>query len=529
VTLNRTLYGLLTLSLLTSAIGCDGFKAFNAVGVKDSSSSASALPLGSTMVRRLNRREYNFAVRDLLHTTATPGDALPADDRKDYFDTVDSALRFYQAHSDRLVDAAQTLADNADLTQLVTCDITTVGCVTSFIDTFSKQAFRTTAAPWEADQLTKLIDLYKLGKASVNADRGVRLIIQTVLTDARFLYKMDTPAADGKALSGDSIASRLSFFLWSSIPDATLLAKASQLTDPSVLASEVTRMLNDPKASAFVQTFVGEWLDIDKLTLIEKDPTMYPAFKSAQLRADLQTETQMMIRAFIDENRPVSELLSADFTFLNQNLATFYGISGVSGTTFRKVGIPSGLGRAGILTHGSVLAASSGPLNTSPVKRGKTVLDRVLCSAPPPPPAGAGIFAMDLSNLSKRDRFARHAAAPACASCHTIMEPIGFGLENFDITGQYRVTDERGDAVDSSGKLVDGTPFSNQMQLVRILSGKPQVVNCVLKNLATYGLNRSVTSGDIDRVGLVAKDTLAQGLGFRDMLIRLVSDQIFLK
>jgi hypothetical protein len=303
------------------------------------------------------------------------------------------------------------------------------------------------------------------------------------------------------------------------------MAQADRLGDPQVLGAQAARLAADPKAN-LETAFVGQWLDVAKLGTVQKDPMLYPAFTDAQLRADLGTETQLFVRGLMDQNAPVAALLTADSSFLNERLAGFYGVTGVSGASFRKTPLPGQ--RSGILTQGSVLAVNSGPLNTSPVKRGKMVLERILCAPPAPPPAGVPpLPPLDAGTLTKRELFAQHSQNPVCASCHKAMEPLGFAFERFDVTGRSRTLDEHGDPVDTSGQLTDGTTFGDAVELDQVLAVRPQVTSCLVKNLAVYGLDRALDATDRARVAAIAQDVEDRQLGLKDLLVRVASDPLF--
>jgi hypothetical protein len=315
--------------------------------------------------------------------------------------------------------------------------------------------------------------------------------------------EFDPPgAAPGTAyrISDVELASRLSFFLWSSIPDDELLtvAESGKLHDPAVLQAQVKRLLADPRSKSLVTNFAGQWLFLRNIARIQPDPAAFPAFDE-NLRAALVQETEMLIESTVHDDRDVADLLDTDYTFLNQRLAEHYGIPGIYGTEFRRVAITDPR-RRGLLGQASILAVTSYPNRTAPTIRGKWVLEQLLGSPPPPPPPNVPSLKDDATTrtLTMRQRMEQHRENPNCAVCHTRMDPLGFSLENFDGLGRWRDSIAAGTGpIDASGVLPDGTQFDGPEGLRKVLlSKKDQFVETFTERLMTYALGRGVEEYD---------------------------------
>jgi mono/diheme cytochrome c family protein len=292
-----------------------------------------------------------------------------------------------------------------------------------------------------------------------------------------------------------AMASRLSYFLWNSMPDDELLALAREgrLTDEAVLRAQTQRMLKDPKSQAFIDSFFGQWLGLRKLDGVQVDSRTFPKF-SSKMKIQMKQETENFVTSIVREDRSLQELLTAKYTFINDDLARLYGIDGVEGGLFKRVDLAD-VPRSGLLTHASVLTLSSYPTRTSPPKRGSWVLENILGDKPPDPPPG--VSALDSTqqsnpNLSLRQQLELHRTDQTCASCHRVMDSIGFGLENYNAIGEWRV-DDQGKAIDPSGTLPGGEAFSNSMELLKILSGREEeFAKCMTEKMLTYGLGRGM-------------------------------------
>lgn len=397
---------------------------------------------------------------------------------------------------------------------------------------FATKAYRRPVRVDEVDRLMKLFDLTVRGGESF--ERGMQLGVEAVLTSPNFLFLVEADANPkaNRVVNDYELASRLSYFLWSSMPDGELMTLAAQgkLHNPATLSHETKRMLLDPKATSLADNFAGQWLQIRNLNTVAPDQDQFKDFND-QLRQSMASETKMFFMNVVRQDRPILDFIVGDYTFLNEPLAKHYGITGVSGNEFRKVNLGPGT-RAGILTQASVLTVTSNPTRTSPTKRGKWILENILGTPPPPPPPGVG----DLGDEKKinsaktlRKLMEQHRNKPMCASCHSRMDPLGFGLENFDAVGEWR--DKEGDTpIDSSGTLPDGRIFKGPAQLRQILmANKDGFARCLSEKLLTYALGRGVESFDKCAVDAIVKQTIAGNYKFSKLVTAIVTSDPFLK
>ena len=381
-------------------------------------------------------------------------------------------------------------------------DVEEQACAEKIISNLAHRAYR---RPATADDLQQLLALYRHGAESGGFEAGVRLALQKILVSPEFIFRMefDPPnAAPGSVyrISDVELASRLSFFLWSSIPDDELLAVAERggLSDPSVLEGQVRRMLADPRSRALVTNFAGQWLFLRNIARIQPDPAAFPSFDE-NLRQAMGQETELLIESTLREDRSVVDLLTTDYTFVNQRLAAHYGIEGVYGSEFRRVAITDPK-RKGLLGQASILAVTSYPNRTAPTIRGKWVLEQLLGMPPPPPPPNVPTLKEDASTrtLTMRQRMEQHRANPNCAVCHRVMDPLGFSLENFDGLGRWRDSTGPGTGpINSAGVLPDGTQFDGPEGLRNVLLSKKDLfVETFAERLLTYALGRGVEEYD---------------------------------
>ena len=384
-------------------------------------------------------------------------------------------------------------------------------CAREILSALAGRAYR---RPVTAGEIDTLAAFYRAGRREADFDAGIQFALERLLVDPSFLFRVerDPPgAAPGSvyALSGLELASRLSFFLWSSIPDAELLDAAVRgaLDDPLVLERQVRRMLADPRAQALVDSFFGQWLQLRDLRNVTPNATLFPGFDD-NLRDALMRETALFLASQLRDDRSVLELLSADYSFLNERLARHYGIPNIHGNRFRRVtfGSPE---RGGLLGQGSLLTVTSYPNRTSPVVRGQWVLDTLLGAPPPPPPPdvpslperGAGG-----RPLSGRERLEQHRENPVCATCHAQMDPLGFALENFDAVGAWRTSDA-GSPIDASGAMPGGASFRGVAGLrTTLLDHRDQFVDTVIARLLSYALGRPVEHHDLPAIRKVRRD-----------------------
>jgi Protein of unknown function (DUF1592)/Protein of unknown function (DUF1588)/Protein of unknown function (DUF1587)/Protein of unknown function (DUF1585)/Protein of unknown function (DUF1595) len=418
--------------------------------------------------------------------------------------------------------------EKASRARILVCDPKTGAvCVQKILSTLARRAYRRPVTRAEVAALMKFVEMAKADGQST--EEGLVVAIQAMLVSPHFLFHIehDPNPTDPTAVhrvSDVELASRLSYFLWNSMPDDELLslAERKQLSSPPVLDAQVTRMLADPKASALAENFAGQWLEIRNLNSIKPDPQKFPAW-GPELRDALRTETQMFFENILRDNRPISEFLNARYTYLNEFLAKYYGIDGVTGPEFRRVDLTTDQ-RGGVLGQGSVLAVSSYPTRTSVVIRGKYILQNILGTPPPPPPPN--VPALDESAVgtaaSLRQQMEKHRSNPVCASCHSRMDPLGFGLENYDAIGRWR-TEDGNFPVDSSGTLPTGQSFSTPAEMREILSGMlPEFARCLTEKMLTYSLGRGLQRYDRPTVRAITKDLAASGYGFETLVREVV-------
>ena len=389
-------------------------------------------------------------------------------------------------------------------------------CARKILSTLGRRAYR---RPFSDADVKPLMVFYAAArKEGGSFDNGIEMALRAMLVSPDFLFRVErdpVAAAPGSVhrVNDYELASRLSFFLWSSIPDDELLKLAEQgkLKDEKVVGQQVARMLDDPKSKAFGSNFAGQYLYLRNLASMKPDPDEYPEY-DANLRRSFQTETEMFFNSMVRDNRPVTELLDAKYTFVNQRLAEFYGIPDVYGPQFRRVELTDP-NRGGVLGQGSLLTVTSYPNRTSVVQRGKWVLENLLGTPPPPPPPN--IPSLDphgkSGKLSMRQAMEAHRANPVCASCHSRMDPIGFALENFDGVGEWRDKDN-GLPIDASGKLPDGTKFNGAAGLKQLLltQHRDEFITTFTEKLLTYALGRGLESYDRPAVRAIMRDAAKQ-------------------
>jgi len=406
-------------------------------------------------------------------------------------------------------------------------------CAKKILSNLAHRAYRRPVRP---DDVTQLLALYKTGAQNGGFESGVRLALQKILVSPDFLFRaeVDPPgAAPGTVYKiGDiELASRLSFFLWSSIPDDQLLALAEsgRLSNPSVLQGQVKRMLADPRSQALVKNFAGQWLYLRNIARISPDQTTFPTFDD-NLRDALAKETELLIESQVREDRSVTDLLTTDYTFLNQRLAEHYGIKGIYGSEFRRVKLEDP-NRYGLLGQASILAVTSYPNRTAPTIRGKWVLEQLLGSPPPPPPPNVPSLKDDATaqKLTMRERMEQHRANPTCAVCHRLMDPLGFALENFDGLGTWRVSTGIGTGpIDSSGTLPDGTPFNGPAGLRDVLMKKKDMfVENFTERLMTYALGRGVEEYDYGALRKISREAAADNQKWSSVILGIVQSTPF--
>lgn len=397
----------------------------------------------------------------------------------------------------------------------------------------ASRAFR---RPATQDEVKRLVALAaKVRTDGGTYDESIQVALQAILVSPHFLFKVEQPAnpdASGKypTLTQYELATRISYFLWSSMPDdeVLLLAHQGKLRDPKILRGKVGRMMQDPRINRFVDNFASQWLELRSLVDSMPDKRQFREFDD-EIRDLMRRETLTFFAAVVRGNLPVTQLLEADFTYLNEKLAKYYGIRDVEGPAFRKVSL-EGTGRGGLLTHGSVLTVTSNPSRTSPVKRGKWILDNLLNM--PPPPAPPDIPELEKAKLvgTLRQRMEQHRTNPACAACHNMMDPLGFALENYDAVGRYRKRDG-GTDIDAAGRMPDGTEFVGADGLRRVLATqrRDQFVKALIEKMMTYAIGRGVEYYDKCAVDKILSDSRANDFRFAYILAGIIESDPFQK
>ncbi len=411
---------------------------------------------------------------------------------------------------------------------LVCTELDDRDCQTTILSGFANRAWRRPTEAAEIDQLLELVDLAI--EEGDTAEDGLELALQQILVSPHFLYRVeidpDPTSATPHPLTDWELATRLSYFLWSSMPDAELFAaaEAGELSDPAELDRHARRMLDDPKAVALTDNFAGQWLFTRALGDQDPDYQIFPEYDDA-LEEAMRAETRRYFQEFLGEDLPMNQFLTADFTYVNDRLAEHYGLPAVGSDELTRVSLLD-TPRRGFLMQGSFLRVTSRPKRTSPVLRGKWVLDNLLCTPPRPPPPGVEGLPEEMTTGSIRDRLEAHQANPICASCHRVMDPIGFGLDHFDAIGGYRTEDD-GYPIDSTGELADGVAFTDGIELSQLLADNPAVYRCMVEKLYTY-LGRSPFRIEAtEQIDALTTRWIDGGYVLRDLIIDMVTSPFF--
>lgn len=403
-------------------------------------------------------------------------------------------------------------------------------CVTRTIESFGLRAWR---RPLTSDEVSGLVSLYQLSRDSGGDwEEGVRIALKAMLVSPNFTFRVETDPVPDSGTSHPvnpyELACRLSYFLWSSMPDDELfaLAEDGSLLQDEVLESQVRRMVRDPKASALVDNFAGQWLLIRAVDDVFPDYAVFPDWDE-ELQASMKEEMRLFTEHVLLDDRSMLDLFTAPETFIDQRLAQHYGLPAPSGPGFEWVSL-QGQPRAGIVTQGGLLTATSYPTRTSPVKRGKWVLSNLTCESPPPPPPEVeGLPEEEGEGLSIREQMEQHRSDPICASCHTLMDPIGFSFENYDATGAYRTIDETGSPIDSTGELPDGTRFDHVIDLMESLVQSPKVSACITRKAFTYAVGRPPGIEDVPYLEDIEADFVSADHRFEDLAVAIALSQPF--
>jgi len=417
---------------------------------------------------------------------------------------------------------AKAPGDTPSRRRIFSCNTDSAACAKQILLSLTRRAYR---RPVTETDIQDLLPFYETGRSEAGFDAGIERALERLLVSPQFLFRVEREppgVATGTAfkVSDIELASRLSFFLWSSIPDDQLLKVAEQghLSDPAVLDREVRRMLRDRRSRSLVTNFAEQWLFVRDIEAKQPDGLLFPDFDET-LRAAMREETTLFLDSVLRNNRSVLDLLNANYTFVNERLARHYGIPNVEGSYFRRVTFPAASPRGGLLGQGSILTLTSYATRTSPVVRGKWILENLLAAAPPPPPPNIPALKTEGAepgrSLTMREAMTAHRANPSCASCHARMDPIGFAMENFDAVGRWRDHDG-GSAIDASGAFPNGVTFDGMAGLRKVLlADRPQFINTVASKLLMYALGRNLQYYDepavraIVRHGAANNDTLA--------------------
>ena len=408
-----------------------------------------------------------------------------------------------------------------------------VACATEILSTLARRAYR---RPATAADVELLLGFYRQGRDGGDFESGIEMALRRLLVSPEFLLRVerDPEQHDPEQpylVSDLELASRLSFFLWSSLPDDALIEAAAggTLREPAVLESHVRRMLADPRSGSLVTNFAAQWLYLRNLPAVSPDFIVFPDFDET-LRRALRRETELFFESVVREDRGAIDLLTADYTFVNERLAKHYGITGIYGSHFRRIALPAGSPRGGLLGQGSILAVTGYATRTSPVVRGKWILENLLGTPPPPPPPNVPPLSEEKSDavLSMRERMVQHRRNPACAACHALMDPVGLSLENFDAIGRWRTLTDGFEAIDASGSFPDGTAFDGVAGLRQALvSRADQFVRTLTGKLLTYALGRALEHYDQPAVRAIERAAARDDYRFSSIVLGIVNSTPF--
>ena len=461
---------------------------------------------GRPFLHRLSHTEYNHTIRDLLGVTSNPVRDFPPDGGGGGgFDNNSATLFIPPILMEKYLSASAAILAEAQPERFISTRpgdaVSKADAGRQSITDFVARAFRRPIEPHELDQLTSLFA--RLDGEGLAFDDSMRGTLRAVLVSPNFLFRVERPnGTEPQPISDYELASRLSYFLWSSMPDDELfqLASENKLHDPATLEAQVKRMLRDPKARALAENFAGQWLRVHELdSSANPDPGKFPEY-SPELRADMIAEPIEFFHALLREDGSLLDLIDSDYTWLNERLARHYGIeTSVEGENFRRVSLPDHH-RGGVMTMGAVLTLTSYPQRTSPVLRGKWILEEILGSPPPPPPSMIKSLPTNdrvRDGLTFRQQLEQHRKDANCAGCHSRLDPPGFGLENFDPIGRWR-TEIAGQPADASGEMATGEKFNGPIELKKVLlQRKDEFLRNVASRMYAYALNRGLEYYDV--------------------------------
>jgi len=470
---------------------------------------------------RLNRAEYSNTVRDLTGVTLPLTQSLPPDDSGYGFDNISDVLSLSPALLERYFATAQRITSNPDVQKnILACGQQESGCARRLLGALARKAYR---RPVKEAELKRLLAFVKQARREGDTlENGILLAVRAILVSPQFLLRNE-----GDPGSEIALASRLSYFLWSSMPDEELLGLAEKGSLRATLAQQVRRMLADPKSAALTTNFAAQWLEFRNVNRVQPDRKTFPDF-DRELRVSMARETSLFFDAVVREDRSIFDFIDADFTFLNERLARHYGIEGVTGPEFRRVQL-EGTQRGGLLTQASILTVTSYPTRTSPVLRGKFLLANILNAPPPAPPPGIPPLAETSADThtSVRQQMEAHRANPVCATCHARMDPLGFALENYNATGRWRANDGE-TPIDASAVLPDGRRFSGPAELRTILKSQPDAFrNALGSKLLIYALGRGLDAADQPALQSIRERLASNGDRFSALVLGVIESAPF--
>jgi uncharacterized protein DUF1592/uncharacterized protein DUF1588/uncharacterized protein DUF1587/uncharacterized protein DUF1595/uncharacterized protein DUF1585 len=492
---------------------------------------------GPSPIRRLTREEYNNTTHDLFGDTSQPAKSFPEEELTLGFPNIAAAQSVSVLLIEQYESAAMALASKAaaDVPGLMGCDpsgTNQAACARSFVSGFGLKTYRRPLTDGEVD---RLVGFFQTSATSYDVATAAKMTVQAMLQTASFLYKVEpsdqTTAGRVHRLTGYEIATRLSYLLWGSMPDKDLFDAAAKgdLDKDDGVRSQAQRLLAAPAAKAQVATFFSHWLDLNKIAVVDKDAAKYPTLTPA-MRGLLRKQDDAFLEDVVFSGGKLDALLQGNYTYMNKELADFYGVTGPTGTALEKFTWPDG-SRRGFMGMAGFLASSAKSDQSSPVQRGMFVRERFFCTTPPPPPANVNTTVPPATaNETTRERFARHESDPSCAGCHLLMDPIGLGMEHFDAIGAWR-DDENGNAVDASGEIVGADvsgAFDGLDGLTDKLVASADLRSCVVKQWFRFGYGRQEASIDkcaLDNLGKAFADS---GGDFPELLLALTQTDAFL-
>ena len=505
----------------------------------DAAEQCAAPSAGVQPLRRLTRSQYDNTIRDLLGITGNPSEQLAPDEKVGAFYS-NATAPVTELLAEQYMRAAEELAETAiaDLDGLVPCDPAVddhVVCGEVFVDAFGIRAFR---RPLTTEERTALVGLFELGRTEVGFSEGIRLVVQAALQSPQFLYHLelgmpDTDVGEVVALDQFELASRLSYFLWDSMPDDELLqsAVAGDLDSAEAVRAQAERMLDDPRAADAIASFHRQWLHLDNLGALEKNPDAYPAFDLELRDAMAQETTRFADWVIRSDDGRLETLLTASYSFLDGPLFELYGVTPPADHDPTQPVELDPQQRAGLLTHASVLATHAHADQSSPVHRGKLVRENFLCTPLAPPPPEVDVVPPPLDpNATTRERFDQHRSDPACAGCHNLIDPLGFGFEHYDGIGAWRATDAN-KPVDASGEVlgtedIDGT-FDGAPELAQLLASSEQVRTCVAEQWFGFAFGRPPAEDDGCSFDTMATAFAESDHDIRELLLAIVTTDSF--